>query len=61
MLTATEKYLPLNIGGDGRADTHGHCNKYWSYTMIDLDAGLVDIQLVQVRDFTLYTTGILCI
>jgi len=52
---AKEKNLSLNLGGDGRADTPGHSAKYGSYTMLDLDAGLVvDIQLVQVHDFSLY-------
>ena len=37
------------LGGDGRCDTPGHCAKYGSYNMIDLDEGTVaDIQLVQV-------------
>lgn len=40
------------IGGDGRADTPGHSAKFGSYTMIDLNEGVVvDVQLVQVHFF----------
>ncbi|KAF3854201.1 hypothetical protein F7725_022256 [Dissostichus mawsoni] len=39
----------LVLGGDGRADSPGHCAKFGSYTMLELHANLViDIQLVQV-------------
>lgn len=39
----------LALGGDMRAATPGHCAKYGSYTMMELDANrIVDIQLVQV-------------
>ncbi|VDI38082.1 Hypothetical predicted protein [Mytilus galloprovincialis] len=39
------------LGGDGRCDTPGHCAKYGSYNMIDLDEGTVaDIQLVQSNE-----------
>jgi len=39
----------LVLGGDGRADTPGHCAKYGTYTFIDLCINkIVDIQLVQV-------------
>ena len=39
----------IAVGGDGRADTPGHNAKYGSYTLLDLDEGVVvDIQLVQV-------------
>lgn len=38
------------LGGDMRADSPGHCAKYGSYTMMDLNNGnVIDIQLVQVR------------
>ncbi|CAC5422653.1 unnamed protein product [Mytilus coruscus] len=39
------------LGGDGRCDTPGHCAKYGSYNMIDLDEDTVaDIQLVQSNE-----------
>lgn len=39
----------LCIGGDGRSDSPGHCAKYGSYTVMDLDQNtIVDVQLVQV-------------
>lgn len=38
------------LGGDMRADSPGHCAKYGSYSMMDLNTNkIVDIQLVQVR------------
>ncbi|KAI4799994.1 hypothetical protein KUCAC02_016532 [Chaenocephalus aceratus] len=38
----------LVLGGDGRADSPGHCAKCGSYTMLELHANVViDIQLVQ--------------
>ncbi|KAL5011915.1 hypothetical protein ScPMuIL_010466 [Solemya velum] len=41
----------LALGGDGRSDTPGHCAKYGSYSMVDLDEGLVvDIQLIQSNE-----------
>ena len=41
---------PLICGGDGRADSPGHCAKYGTYTMIELEERVIlDIQLVQVR------------
>ena len=44
-----EKGEPLVLGGDGRADSPGHCAKYGTYTMMDLSSGkVIDIQLVQV-------------
>lgn len=46
---AEEREEPLVLGGDGRADSPGHCAKYGSYSTIDLEQGIVvDIQLVQV-------------
>ena len=40
------------LGGDGRADTPGHSAKYGTYSMVDLDEGVVvDIQLVQVQHY----------
>lgn len=46
---AEERGKPLVLGGDGRADSPGHCAKYGSYSTIDLEQGIVvDIQLVQV-------------
>lgn len=45
---ADERGEPLVLGGDGRADSPGHCAKYGSYSTIDLEQGIVvDIQLVQ--------------
>ncbi|XP_060072400.1 uncharacterized protein LOC132552262 [Ylistrum balloti] len=39
------------IGGDGRCDTPGHCAKFCSYSLMDLDRGtVVDIQLVQSNE-----------
>ena len=41
--------LPLNLGGDGRADSPGHSVKFGSYSIIDLDQNkVIDVQLVQV-------------
>ena len=40
---------PLVIGGDGRVDSPGHSAKYGSYTVMELQMGVVvDVQLVQV-------------
>ena len=40
---------PLNIGGDGRADTPGFSAKYGAYTIMDLDSNkVVHTELVQV-------------
>lgn len=40
----------LQIGGDGRADSPGHCAKFGSYTTMEMQLGKVlDIQLVQVN------------
>ena len=39
----------LVCGGDGRADSPGHCAKYGTYTMMDLNhRAVIDVQLVQV-------------
>lgn len=39
----------LIIGGDGRADSPGHCAKFGSYSVLELKKGaVIDIQLVQV-------------
>ena len=41
----------LTLGGDMRADSPGHCAKYGSYTMMELDGkNIVDIQLIQVTE-----------
>ena len=41
--------FPVILGGDGRADTPGHSAKYGSYSVMDLEEGVViDVQLVQV-------------
>lgn len=40
----------LSIGGDGRCHSPGYCAKYGSYTIMDLERGLiVDSQLIQVN------------
>lgn len=40
----------VHLGGDGRADTHGHCEKFGSYTLMDLEKNMVvDLQLIQVK------------
>lgn len=40
----------VTLGGDGRSDTPGHCAKFGSYSVIDLEEGsVVDIQVVQVN------------
>ena len=39
----------LVCGGDGMADSPGHCAKYGTYTMMDLNhRAVIDVQLVQV-------------
>lgn len=39
----------VRLGGDGRADTPGHCAMFGSYTLMDLEENKVmDMQLVQV-------------
>ena len=39
----------LMLGGDMRADSPGHCAKYGSYTMMELNTKkILDIQLIQV-------------
>ncbi|XP_033103584.1 uncharacterized protein LOC117106294 [Anneissia japonica] len=39
---------PVVLGGDARADSVGHCAKYGSYTLMDLNRNkVIDIQLVQ--------------
>lgn len=40
----------LVLAGDGRADTPGHCAKYGTYTLLDLNVKkIIEIQLVQVH------------
>ena len=52
----------LIIGGDGRADSPGHSAKYGSYTVMELEMGVVlDVQLVQVRFNLQFITTILII
>ncbi|XP_066263538.1 uncharacterized protein [Branchiostoma lanceolatum] len=42
---------PLVCGGDGRADTPGHCAKYGTYTLMELRKTIViDVQLVQSNE-----------
>lgn len=39
------------LGGDGRADSPGHCAKYGSYSMLELESNtVVDVQLVQSNE-----------
>uniref|UniRef100_K1P3F9 Uncharacterized protein n=1 Tax=Magallana gigas TaxID=29159 RepID=K1P3F9_MAGGI len=41
----------VHLGGDGRADTPGHCAKFGSYTLIDLEKNMVvDLQLIQSNE-----------
>ncbi|XP_034079309.1 uncharacterized protein LOC117550853 [Gymnodraco acuticeps] len=41
----------LVLGGDGRADSPGHCATFGSYTMLELHANVViDVQLVQSNE-----------
>ncbi len=45
-----EAGAPLEIGGDGRADSPGHSAKYGSYTTMEINKDkIIDIQLVQVN------------
>ena len=40
----------VTLGGDGWADSPGHCVKYGTYTMMELRLGkVIDVQLVQVK------------
>ena len=49
---AQNRGLPLNLGGDGRADSPGYSAKFGSYSIIDLDQNkVIDVQLVQVCIF----------
>lgn len=42
----------VRLGGDGRADTPGHCAMFGSYTLMGLEENkVVDMQLVQVFIF----------
>ena len=38
----------LVLGGDGRADSPGHCAKYLSYTVMELRHKIIDLELIQV-------------
>ncbi|XP_050411067.1 uncharacterized protein LOC126825423 [Patella vulgata] len=39
------------VGGDGRADTPGHCAKYGSYCMMDLDENkIITVELIQSNE-----------
>ena len=39
----------LVLGGDGRADTPGHCAKFGLYTLMELEKQIVlDVQLIHV-------------
>jgi len=40
----------LTCGGDGRADSPGHCAKYGTYTLMELEKKvIIDVQVVQVQ------------
>lgn len=46
----------LVLGGDSRCDSMGHCAKYGSYTLVDLNfKKILSIELVQVSDETTFT------
>ena len=48
---AWNRSLPLNLVGDGRANSPGHGVKFGTYSIIDLDQNkVIDVQLVQVND-----------
>ncbi|XP_041364322.1 uncharacterized protein LOC121379739, partial [Gigantopelta aegis] len=50
-LMTTLSGADLSLGGDARCDSPGHCAKYGSYTLMDLERKLVlDVQLVQVNE-----------
>ena len=61
------KGVPLNLGGDGHADSPGHSAKYGSYSVLDCHSNkLLDMQLVQVSSehyidfhFKVFTNNIL--
>jgi solute carrier family 8 (sodium/calcium exchanger) len=37
---------PLSLGGDGRSDSPGHCAKYGSYSLMDLEHNVIlDVEL----------------
>ena len=39
----------LDLGGDGRCDSPGHCAKYGTYTLMELSSNkIVDFQCVHV-------------
>ena len=41
----------LVLGGDGRADSPGHCAKFGLYTLMDLKRNkIIEVQLVQVKE-----------
>ena len=47
---------PLDLAGDGRADSPGHSAKYGSYNVIDLARSkVVDFKLVQVSKYTIHS------
>jgi len=49
---------PLSLGGDGRSDSPGHCAKFGSYTLMDLEHNVIlDTELVQVcvSQYYMYT------
>ena len=46
-----ENQVKLHVGGDGRADSPGHCAEFGTYSLIELNSNqIVDFQLVQVTD-----------
>ncbi|XP_048094635.1 uncharacterized protein LOC125291807 [Alosa alosa] len=51
MLQQLSQDKKVILGGDMRADSPGHCAKYGSYTMMDLNTNtIVDLQLVQSNE-----------
>ncbi|KAI8510666.1 hypothetical protein Bbelb_115820 [Branchiostoma belcheri] len=51
MLYVLQSESPIVCGGDGRADSPGHCAKYGSYTLMELNQRkVIDVQLVQSNE-----------
>ena len=52
-LIATLSDRPVDLAGDGRADSPGHCAKYGTYTLMDTSTNMVlQVHVVQVSNIT---------